>query len=590
MKSKQALLIGGVIASALFASSLTTEAEAATRLLKQGSSGQDVKALNEQLHKLGFQVSKTSTSYSTQTKNAVIRFQKANKLKADGIVGPLTRNALNNKIASLAKTQSQNIKVESVKKVTVSYHRTLKLNVRGTDVLQLKKDLRTVGFAVKTEKTNVFDSETKKQVIAFQKSKKLVQDGIVGPNTKTALLNALKEKQTVSTPKPVVTKPTTPVSKPAPVATAPTSATPSTPSVTPVVEQKEVKSFYMTGRGWGHSVGMTQWGAKGMAEKGFKYEDILKYYYTGVDFEVKDTSSQDIRVLLKLSTPQGEFSSSEDYKIVDKTTSETLLQSQALSGTTISFENEEFIIKNGNKEIRTKNEVIVEGASTIAFNGLRYYGVLEVSKGSASTVSIINRVNLEVYLRGVVPHEISPSWPQESIKAQILAARTYSLKRIQPSNKFDVYDNVTSQVYKGAVGEHTLVNQLIDGTKGQVITYSGKLIDALYSASAGGHTVDAADVWGNHVPYLIGKPDPYDNSKYMQNWWKYSVTVNDLSRYFPEVGTLKKIVVLEMKKERPSKIKVVGDKGEKTLTGTEFRSRVGYDKIQSSIFSIEEIY
>lgn len=126
----------------------------------------------------------------------------------------------------------------------------------------------------------------------------------------------------------------------------------------------------------------------------------------------------------------------------------------------------------------------------------------------------INRLNIETYLRGVVPGEMYVSWHKEALKAQTLAARTYAMKGIRPSRDFDVYDDTRSQVYAGVGIENSKVTALINETKGEVIMHDGQLINALYSSSAGGHTIDSEDLF-NYAPYLRGKPDPYDKSVYV---------------------------------------------------------------------------
>lgn len=147
-----------------------------------------------------------------------------------------------------------------------------------------------------------------------------------------------------------------------------------------------------------------------------------------------------------------------------------------------------------------------------------YNGVLEVSFADPKKI------------QGVVPSEISASWYPEAIKAQALAARTYALKHLRPAGKWDVYDTVDSQVYKGAGQEAANINAIINGaTKGEVITYKGSLINAYFSASAGGYTVGSGFVWSTDLSYLVGKPDPYDQSKFVKNWWTYELSFDEIS-------------------------------------------------------------
>ena len=145
-------------------------------------------------------------------------------------------------------------------------------------------------------------------------------------------------------------------------------------------------------------------------------------------------------------------------------------------------------------------------------NNERYRGFIEVAEVSGR-FRVINQVNLELYLRGVVPYEMSPSWHVEALKAQAVAARTYAIRNWNKfsSQNFNVCDTTTSQVYRGfnASYETPRVIEAIEGTKGQVITVNNTLIDAVYHSHSGGHTENSENIWISAVSYLKGKPDPY---------------------------------------------------------------------------------
>lgn len=145
-------------------------------------------------------------------------------------------------------------------------------------------------------------------------------------------------------------------------------------------------------------------------------------------------------------------------------------------------------------------------------NNERYRGFIEVAE-VANRFKVINQVNLELYLRGVVPYEMSPSWHIEALKAQTVAARTYAIRNWNKfsSQNFNVCDTTTSQVYRGynPIYETSRVIEAIDSTKGQVITVNNTLIDAVYHSHSGGHTENSENIWVSAVSYLKGKPDPF---------------------------------------------------------------------------------
>lgn len=119
-------------------------------------------------------------------------------------------------------------------------------------------------------------------------------------------------------------------------------------------------------------------------------------------------------------------------------------------------------------------------------------------------------LDMEEYLRGVVPAEMYASYEMEALKAQAVAARSYALKKIQEKKAIDVDDTSDFQAYRPADRLNTKTDQAVAETKGQVLLYEGKIIDAVYCDSNGGRTVSAQSRWGNLVPYLIEQTDPYD--------------------------------------------------------------------------------
>lgn len=146
-----------------------------------------------------------------------------------------------------------------------------------------------------------------------------------------------------------------------------------------------------------------------------------------------------------------------------------------------------------------------------------YRGSLIV-QATVNGLAVINVVGFEDYLRGVLPCEVSPSWPMESLKAQAVAARTYALANLGKHGRsgFDLCSGVDCQVYGGAQVESATTDQAVGATRGVVAVFNGQPIAALYHSSSGGYTEDSATVWNWAVPYLKGVPDD-DPSPYA-NW------------------------------------------------------------------------
>ena len=130
-------------------------------------------------------------------------------------------------------------------------------------------------------------------------------------------------------------------------------------------------------------------------------------------------------------------------------------------------------------------------------------------------LTIINKVEIEDYIQGVVPSEMPSSWSYEAHKAQAIAARSYALSNLgkRGSSGYDLKDTPEDQAYGGASAERGNTNQAVNETKGIVLIYNLKIIPAYYSASAGGQTSSCSDVWTKNLPYLKSVPSFDDNVK-----------------------------------------------------------------------------
>jgi stage II sporulation protein D len=150
-----------------------------------------------------------------------------------------------------------------------------------------------------------------------------------------------------------------------------------------------------------------------------------------------------------------------------------------------------------------------EASAPVRFNDKPYRGRLEVFTNPAGTLTIVNVVSLEDYVRGVVPNELSPGgYPAiEALKAQAVAARTYAVKNRGnfASQGFDLLPTTRSQVYGGMATEHPLSTRAVEETRGIVATYMGEPINALYTSTCGGRTEDAENIFNEATPYLRGR-------------------------------------------------------------------------------------
>ncbi|MFT4414464.1 SpoIID/LytB domain-containing protein [Fredinandcohnia humi] len=169
-------------------------------------------------------------------------------------------------------------------------------------------------------------------------------------------------------------------------------------------------------------------------------------------------------------------------------------------------------ITKGETEITTPNAIRVISKDLVKINGKKYRGVAEVGFNSSGTLAGINELLIEDYLYGVVPRELPPVpyGELEAQKSQAIAARTYALSNLGKRSKdgYDLLPTTSDQVYGGYEDEHPISNDAVDGTRGIVATYEGKLITAVFNSTSGGFSANNEDVWSSDpVPYLRGVPD-----------------------------------------------------------------------------------
>jgi len=208
---------------------------------------------------------------------------------------------------------------------------------------------------------------------------------------------------------------------------------------------------------------------------------------------------------------------------------------------------------------------------------------------------VINRVDLEEYVKGVVPAEVSSTWHPEMLKAQAVAARTYALyqQMLSTTREYDVAATVQDQVYRGKQGIDAGILRAVEDTRGLVVTYRDAPIYAAFSSTAAGLTEDAMNVWSKEYPYLKGVECPFDlTSPYYQ--WKSSFKVDTLEQNLRQqgfsVGTIATMTPLSLSRGgRVATLRILHSGGELILRGEELRKAVGYTIIPSTQFAIESI-
>ena len=169
------------------------------------------------------------------------------------------------------------------------------------------------------------------------------------------------------------------------------------------------------------------------------------------------------------------------------------------------------------------------------FSDNKYAGGFEYRRVNGNDMTVINVVDVQNYAKGVIPYEMSPTWPIEALKAQALCAKSYALHqksvgKHKNSGGFDLCNTIDCQVYRGARSESALSNQAVDDTYGIYVTYQGQPIEAVYHASNGGYTENSENVWEKVIPYLRAVADNFENLETANyGTWSYVYTKSDLT-------------------------------------------------------------
>ena len=186
---------------------------------------------------------------------------------------------------------------------------------------------------------------------------------------------------------------------------------------------------------------------------------------------------------------------------------------------------------------------VIRGANEAQFS---YSGILyihKVIKPGGAELEVINQVSLKDYLLGVVPSEVYPKWPEEALKTQAVAARTYAvfhLGQVRAKKKarlWDVDDTIAFQAYTGVTLRSKRTDAAVMSTLGQILTHDADVIQAYYHADSGGQTEDAINVWNQDIPYVQGRKETFATEQ-GSSYWQKEISKKELARGLRRMGYL----------------------------------------------------
>lgn len=324
-----------------------------------------------------------------------------------------------------------------------------------------------------------------------------------------------------------------------------------------------------TGHGWGHGVGMSQYGAYGYAQHGWTAQQILAHYYPGTTAGKAPVST--LRVLLADKVKTLKLSAAAPFTVRDG-----LGKTHTVTAGTLTLTPTLMLAVDGQSTPQALPAPLTFRAGPGAPLTLKlpYRGQIQVDVVDGK-LRAIDIVGLEQYLYGVVPAEMPPTWSAEALKAQAIAARSYALATRQVGAPYDVFGDTRSQAYLGLSSEDPATDAAVDATKGQVLMYGGKVATTYFSSTSGGVTESAADWTGTPVPYLVSVPDPFDSISPYHNWGPVPVTGKTLVSALKLPAPITDVTMTRNATGRVSTLDLLAQTTDLTVAGTKLRDALG---------------
>jgi stage II sporulation protein D len=337
---------------------------------------------------------------------------------------------------------------------------------------------------------------------------------------------------------------------------------------TPVDDESvATTTFVLRGHGWGHGVGMGQWGAYGMAKRGVGYKKILAHYYAGT--ELTKGSATTVRVLLLDGKTRYTVASGVPFHLEDGDGENHDLEPGAYAvGPSLKVA----LGPSQQPTALTGPLTFHPGSAPLAVGGRLYRGSLQVQK-VGGRIQVVNVVSIDAYVRGVVSEEVPDDWPLEAVKAQAVAARSYALS--QAVQRATLYADTRSQVYGGVDAESDIGDKAVAATKHEVLKYDGKVATTFFFSSSGGRTANVTDVFASPkpIPYLVSVADPDDKVSPYHSWGPLVFTAGKMSRALNVSGMTDLRTVPAS--GRAKMVVATGTKGDVTIPSGTVRAALG---------------
>jgi stage II sporulation protein D len=328
-------------------------------------------------------------------------------------------------------------------------------------------------------------------------------------------------------------------------------------------------TWEIEGAGWGHGIGMSQWGAFGYAKHGKGWKGILRHYYRHT--KLGRVKGNNIRVLLHAGEQSVDFSGAA--RACGKGLEQERTYTAVRDGSGVH-------LRGGDgQDLGSCGDSLnaTGGGSVHVLGEGEYRGTLVVAPRDAGGLYAINSVPLEGYIKGVVPNEMPTDWPAEALRAQAVTARSYALATDQ-GGIFDQYDDTRSQVYGGLSSETPETNHAVEATTGKVVKHGGRVATTFYFSTSGGRTenIEFSFEGSGPKPYLKSVKDPFDHASPYHRW-RETLSQSEMEAKLGDLvqGTLQSIDVTRRgRSPRIVSANVVGSAGSTEVSGPTLRTRL----------------
>jgi len=339
--------------------------------------------------------------------------------------------------------------------------------------------------------------------------------------------------------------------------------------------------------GFGHGVGLSQYGAHGFARRGRGYRAILRHYYRGASLERGPRRMARVLVRSPYSTVRVRGARRIAGRRARPRVTYTVRAGPR--GVELLRGRRRTATLSAPLRISGRRAVQLLGKADTGVEDGRYRGslVLEPARGG---LAVVNHLDTEQYLRGVVPAEMPSSWHPEALKAQAVAARSYALASRPRSVIYDHLPDTRSQVYLGVAGEQPETDRAIRSTAREVLTHRGEIITAFFFSTSGGRTENAENsfVESGPRPYLVSVRDPYDRGS-PHHRGRLRLSQAEMERRLRGLyrGRFERIEVLRRGvSPRIVRARVAGSEGSAEVSGGELRTRLGLPDTWARFFRV----